>query len=605
MSSIAIGWWSYSNKGSKEILSNNKRYFKDKVSNLLEEIIRTIDNLLQSKKEIKSKKEIVDVSSNLKKDVRNIFQKITDYFNEQYTLDVVKSSHHTIWFDGKIAQINNISMIIKKLAKEISFETDFSCSIEDIREILRIVDSFSSDLFEYLSNFGFSKKQILHNLRNFLQSEITKLTIKEEYDKLILNLDQKFSKLNNPLLFDFYELLKKDIHSTLKRLTDDFTVFSKEFEHEIQKINKFINNLDFIHIDKSCDLRSFVLFLEKVDYIYPQGEFDNYIRSLKEKLYNQEVDEYFEKLKQEIHKKRTVNDKQIPTTQKSTENIKDKILLFFKKIESNFPEEYGNIKNKYYNQLENYNLTKLRIILDSLKVEYLKLKKRYSEDMVYRQEIINILNEFKQIVKGINEEDFELYPKYNSVVNKINDVLSKKFVTEEDYKIVSNLVNDITQKMIEYIELKNRKKYREKIETKLRQNLEKLGYKLISQNRETQVIYIDTKFSKEYKIMLKITDNSLNVQFVRIIPDGYVPTEYDKRRDISFAKKWCSDYKKLLKLLHDSGILVENQKLVEPEQKMNYLEISKIPLQLQEDVKYHLIDTYEDEGKKLHREKEI
>lgn len=69
------------------------------------------------------------------------------------------------------------------------------------------------------------------------------------------------------------------------------------------------------------DLRSFISFSEKLDYIYPQGELDNYIRSLKEKLYNQEIDEYFEKLKQEIQKERIINDKQYSTTQQSFENM--------------------------------------------------------------------------------------------------------------------------------------------------------------------------------------------------------------------------------------------------------------------------------------------
>lgn len=153
------------------------------------------------------------------------------------------------------------------------------------------------------------------------------------------------------------------------------------------------------------------------------------------------------------------------------------------------------------------------------------MKKKYAEDIAYQQEITNILDELSQIAKSVDEQNFELQAEYNSVVNKINDVLSKKFVTREDYEIISKAANDIAKKITEYIEIINKKRYREKIEKKLKQKLEELGYKLISQNPETQVMYIDTKFSKEYKIMLKLTDDDIYVKFVRIIPDGYILTE--------------------------------------------------------------------------------
>lgn len=76
------------------------------------------------------------------------------------------------------------------------------------------------------------------------------MKIKKEYDKLLSNLDQKFSKVDNPLFFDFYEIFKKDIRSAIKNVTKDFTVFSKEFENEMQKINKFIILILFMQI--SC-----------------------------------------------------------------------------------------------------------------------------------------------------------------------------------------------------------------------------------------------------------------------------------------------------------------------------------------------------------------
>lgn len=131
-----------------------------------------MDKLLHSDKETHSQKELADLSSKLKKDIKNIFQKIIDYFNEHYTVEIARSSYHTTWFDGNIIKINNISMTIKKFAREISFNTDFFLSIEDLVEMLKLVNNCSKELFEYLLEFGFSEKQVLYNSRNFLQSKL-------------------------------------------------------------------------------------------------------------------------------------------------------------------------------------------------------------------------------------------------------------------------------------------------------------------------------------------------------------------------------------------------------------------------------------------------
>jgi len=87
-------------------------------------------------------------------------------------------------------------------------------------------------------------------------------------------------------------------------------------------------------------------------------------------------------------------------------------------------------------------------------------------------------------------------------------------------------------------------------------------------------------------LRLKYEDDGLKIMFVRYVEDEKNLSEYEKRRDIAIAKKWCSDYEKIKQLLSQEGITIEDKIRIEPETRFYYIKREKAEItNKQQDIK--------------------
>ena len=100
-----------------------------------------------------------------------------------------------------------------------------------------------------------------------------------------------------------------------------------------------------------------------------------------------------------------------------------------------------------------------------------------------------------------------------------------------------------------------------------------LGYEVFEDNSEImeklengEIIYLDTQES-EYKVMLKVANNSLTTRFVKIVASQKAKesiSEYQKQQDKEQAKKWCNSYDKLNLLMQKNGVSLNQKLRIEP-----------------------------------------
>lgn len=297
--------------------------------------------------------------------------------------------------------------------------------------------------------------------------------------------------------------IKYEINTILDSYND-----LKELYNKYEKVYDELKNLK-----DSKKYKDLISEIKKMDFLCLENI--QQIKSTKQK-----IEEELEKL-QEIQKRYEVLSAYDFNnfTQKRfvMENEFDTIM---KKIEKLSQKEYKRIKN-----LE----TDKKLKLKEAKVIYQRLV--YSK--IFKDEIDAIL---KDLPTNLYEE-FEKLKQQEIIDKKTYEKLMNEYYNQKSEDISVDKIVDA---------------------------FEKLGYRF-----EDVVLnekgYIDTD-KNEYKLAYRIENGKLALAFTRFVDKDTKINEYEREKDRKMAKKWCSDFEKIAKLLESEGIKLNKEIIKEPDE---------------------------------------
>ncbi len=577
MSSISFGRFYY-----HQYFINNEKTFLAKIDNTL----REIKNLINT--EIKELSGIIH-------EIKSYFDYEKEDFKRKHTLDFFNSHNYDSWYNSKLKSVNEIGIKIKRLIKDLSLEGIIPNSKQNCQKLIKLLQEYQSDSLKFTKTI------------ESLQSKMEKFELQERMNNINEKIKSLQIKINNPYIYEFLNLLS----FAFKEVTQEFDPFSfdynqkkdKKLKRELSNIENFlenfeqrITNFEKLPLDKKEMIYKLIQFFEKFgEPIYEYKVLQNFVNKLKNEKYGIEIEEQFALIKSQLTEKTIkINTQEIPEKSKEDElGIKVKNLK--RKIKEKFPQFYDEIENKYSN------IKDLKLLLDSLEFEFLKLKKQIVDDFIYRQEIENIKKELMEFFKSFSNFPeigkpvfLEFKTNFEDIMKSIDHYLAKKNVEEKDYMLIKNNADEFIQKLERFLYHLEKKKKSQEFKNIIKEKLNAIGYSVIFVN-DKDVSFLDTPFDFVYKIMLKIEDDIIKVQFVRILDDSETLTEYEKQKDIYYAERWCNDYKNLLNLLEKNGIVIKPENIIEPNQRMNYLYISELPEYLRKQA-YEYFKSYQ--GKK-------
>jgi len=118
------------------------------------------------------------------------------------------------------------------------------------------------------------------------------------------------------------------------------------------------------------------------------------------------------------------------------------------------------------------------------------------------------------------------------------------------------------------------------LETDARAEFDYLPFEEVGYKFEEVVLnekgYIDTD-KEEYKIAYRIEDDKLSFAFTRFTNKDDKINEYERVKDKQIAKKWCSDFEKITKLLEKNWISLNKDFIKEPDEvEIRYEVVDKV-----------------------------
>jgi len=224
-------------------------------------------------------------------------------------------------------------------------------------------------------------------------------------------------------------------------------------------------------------------------------------------------------------------------------------------------EVYNNLSKIY--EVNNLSKEEEKTISEKLQLELSALRAKHSRTQILKTQLKNYLSILENFKSSLNTKSYP-YAKLLKTIQIIQDNIRVKYIENEDFIKLQTLIIDTINMITKHLEYQEAKaKFKENIN----EVLSSLGYNLIDSEimeklMKNEVIYLDTPYSEEYKIQLKIDED--NKIYYRLVKFGESITNYEKQKDIEIAKKWCQDYDKILELLKSKGILIENIKRLEP-----------------------------------------
>lgn len=251
--------------------------------------------------------------------------------------------------------------------------------------------------------------------------------------------------------------------------------------------------------------------------------------------------------------------------------IAQRISDICREIENLDKEYFESIKNRY-TDLSSKNEATLKLLLDQAKVDLARIKTTVTRDRIYKLQLKNHLSTLESFNKMLADDDqFRVTPMYSQLLKLIsscNDLLYQKYVAKEEFESFQVKFSDVLNSIQKFMEFR---KFRDYVRDKLADVLNSLGYSLVdSEIMEKlvngQVVYIDLPYEKDYKVQVKLEqDGKILFRLVKFV-GSMDASEYEKMKDLEVAKKWCSDYDKILALLREHGIYMEDIKRIEPEE---------------------------------------
>jgi len=389
-------------------------------------------------------------------------------------------------------------------------------------------------------------------------SSLMLLSIEEKED-ILKNLKIKRSKKFNKELIKIDEIVQK--YSFLKKYEKKLKDLKEEF---FQKLNEIgIEDVDWErHERKGAEIEK--KYNEKLlDIKYEINSLLHQFNSLK-KVYN-EYKKIFDKLKEEIEKDEKLknllshlkefelleNSANVAAIIEQTQQFKEEI----KKLEK--VRKKADVLSVY--DLEGFSgrdfkkTDKLEEVLENIKI--------FSKNEYERIKRLNIDEDLKlKEAKVIYQRLFytKLYKEeIDTILEELPKDLAKKFKKLKQKEIIYK--NEYEKLMDEYY---NQKSSSVSID-KITKAFEEMGYSFEEVVFDEKG-YIDTD-NTEYKIAYRIENGKLTLAFTRFIDKEVKINEYEREKDRKMAKKWCSDFEKISKLLEKEGIKLKKEMVKEPE----------------------------------------
>lgn len=226
-------------------------------------------------------------------------------------------------------------------------------------------------------------------------------------------------------------------------------------------------------------------------------------------------------------------------------------------------------------------LQRLEMVRDNIKVRYGKLKEAAAWTFVYKETLSRIREKVAS---------FEDSRKLLAVMGQIMD---KRHIDRNEYE-------SILKRATEFIMGAEMKRA---MASKLRQNLEALGYSVIGGDEtengleKEEVVYLDTRW-EHYKVMARFSgDGELSTRIVRVVSseeEKRSVSTYQRQKDKEIAKQWCSDYDLFLEDLRHNGFVTDIKLRKEPDtEEVMYIVDKKVPsLATKDDVKEGLANRW-------------
>jgi len=381
----------------------------------------------------------------------------------------------------------------------------------------------------------------------------------EQQNEIIKKQLQNFLSLNEQLTLNIElsqekDKLNKKIQTLIKNLDKlNTTQIEKETNEIINIYNELIISNQMITYQKQDILNQ----IEDLNILQIQET--NKIKNNINSISKQELENILNKSQPKI----SVEKQQKKDKQEEKIDYLQKINNILKKIKEIDPDSYKELLNLVENSKDDPKLN-----FERLQLELSSLRSKHIKTQIFKSQLQNHLSILNNFLDNLSKEErfkrSEVYPKLLKNIQLINDNLKQKYIEKENFleiqNITINTINLVT-KYLEYEEAKIR------IKKSMNEILNSIGYNLIDSEImekliNNEVIYIDLPYSEEYKIQLKIDEN--NKIYYRLVKFGESTTEYEKQKDLEIAKKWCSDYDKLIELLKTKGIMIENIKRLEP-----------------------------------------
>lgn len=405
-----------------------------------------------------------------------------------------------------------------------------------------------------ISNISYQEQQkllqqTLNNLRNIVQENQMNIELKNERDKVINKIENLNKVLQNPI--SNYDKINQEATELVEEI-NELIIRNQSINYQkqeiINQIKKYQNKIKNVEEIKNVEQ------IIKNPHNFHTKDIENLLNKIEDAYISYE-------LEIKVTKSEAENKKRELTLQKIREN-----LLKIKEIDL---ETYQKVIHKYEN-LENLDESYLKILYDQSQLDFSNLQTKKIRTDIYKIQLELLKHNIDNILKTV-EKDAELkefYPKTLKIFQNIDDLIKQKFIEKEEFEKLRLKFIEVYNSILKKIEYLQTQKLLQK---NIKETLEKIGYQiidslLIEKLTKGEIIYIDIPYSDEYKVQLRLTeDNQIYFRLVKFT-DSLTPTSYEKQKDLEIAQKWCKDYDKILELLKENGIIIENIKRIEPEE---------------------------------------
>ncbi|BCS82418.1 hypothetical protein [Anaerocellum diazotrophicum] len=467
------------------------------------------------------------------------------------------------------------------------FKNQIDNSISHVKDMLKNIDScfLGKDLIENLEKCkkDFLEKYTMEillseNHTQWVDAQIAKLqdVVRKTKEYIILVKTELTDNLDIQTLKAFIDVLPDGALETKKKIQKIIELFEnleKEFKNPNANINvinqylnifpkdlcnnryykkmkqytEILNTIEKYTFDNPSDIEILKEYLKEVP-----SEYHGIIRRIKQKLLEQKTFE----IKDQIEVERITKEENTEVTKK--EEILEKIEVIFDKLKNINLKLAEEKKQLIQEAKETDDISRVELIFEDLKFSYIKARTIYIQTEVLK-------NDLKM---------YETFAEEVGMKSEFNDLMQMRVLYKE---AVDDFVKRLLERRKQVLEQKIRKASVDKFIGKIRE----LGYSVVEEGlmeklSKGEIVEIRTPFGDDYMLRIKYENDGIKIMFVRYVEDERSLSEYEKHKDISIAKKWCSDYDKIKQLLSQEGIVIEDKQRIEPEMRFYYMKREKM-----------------------------